>query len=219
MPRLGHSVLLLCLLSSALFAQSGGQAVRQYREEHGARILQDFAELLSIPNVASDSENIRRNAEYIRDSFARRGARMELLQVEGAPPIVYGELPAPGAQRTLLLYVHYDGQPVDPSQWAQSPWRPTLYSGSLEEGAVEIDWPRAGDEIDPEWRIYARGAGDDKAPLPSILSALDALQQAGIPLTSNLKFFFEGEEEAGSPHLQQYLQRYRERLQGDIWLF
>ncbi|MEE8585074.1 MAG: M20/M25/M40 family metallo-hydrolase [Acidobacteriota bacterium] len=203
-------------LAASLWAQS---PVQRYREENAARILRDFAELLSIPNLASDTPNIRRNALYLRDAFARRGARMELLELDGAPPIVYGELMAPDADRTLILYVHYDGQPVDLSQWTNPPWEPTLYSGSLEDGAHKIDWPQKGDEIDPEWRIYARGAGDDKAPLPAILTALDALQAANIPLTSNLKFFFEGEEEAGSPHLGEYLKRYANRLQGDLWLF
>ena len=60
-------------------------------------------------------------------------------------------------------------------------------------------------KIDPEWRIYARSAGDDKAPLAAIAAALDALKAARIALRSNIKFVFEGEEEAGSPHLAQII--------------
>ena len=70
----------------------------------------------------------------------------------------------------------------------------------------------------PEWRIYARSASDDKAPIIALLSALDALRAAAIPLSVNLKFFLEGEEEAGSPHLEKILEKHAGRLKGDVWL-
>ena len=80
--------------------------------------------------------------------------------------------------------------------------------------------PRAGERIDPEWRIYARSAGDDKAPIGSLLPVLRAFRESGISPTSNLIFFFEGEEEAGSTRLRRYLETNRSRLAGiDIWLF
>ncbi|HSR70099.1 MAG TPA: M20/M25/M40 family metallo-hydrolase [Acidobacteriota bacterium] len=207
--------------ASSPTAQQALEQVRLYRQAHEVEILQDFRELLSIPNVAFDAPNIRRNAEWIRDALARRGveARLLTLQEEEAPPIVFGELKVPGAQRTLNIYVHYDGQPALPPQWTHKPWEPVLYSASMEDGGQPIDWPQPGDRTDPEGRIYARSAGDDKAPIPAILTALDALRQAGIQPTSNLKFFFEGEEEAGSPHLEQYLKAYGDLLEGDIWLF
>ncbi|HSR53732.1 MAG TPA: M20/M25/M40 family metallo-hydrolase [Acidobacteriota bacterium] len=197
------------------------QAVRQYRETHEVEILQGFRELLSIPNVAFDTENIGRNAAWIRDALQQRGVEAELLTLadEAVPPIVYGQIMVPGAQRTLILYVHYDGQPALPPQWTHKPWEPVLYSASMEDGGQPIEWPEAGGEVDPEWRIYARSAGDDKAPIPAILAALDAMRQAGVQPTSNLKFFFEGEEEAGSPHLEEYLKKYSDKLEGDIWLF
>ena len=79
--------------------------------------LRSFAKLLSLPNVASDSVGIRRNAAHIVELFEERGAQMERLELPGAPPVITGLLEAPGAQRTLGVYVHYDGQPVDESQW------------------------------------------------------------------------------------------------------
>lgn len=225
MRRCSSLCLILIALTSttATWAQEHAtdpvDAARAWREAHAARILHDYASLLAIPNVASDAENIRRNAALIRDLFARRGAAMELLTLDGAPPIVYGRLEAPGATRTLGIYVHYDGQPAEPSRWTNDPWTPTLYTGSLDEGGSPIPFPDSGEAVDPEWRIYARAAGDDKAPIPALLAALDALGNAGIGRTSNLVFFFEGEEEAGSPHLGQYLDRYADRLHGiDAWL-
>ena len=74
--------------------------------------------------------------------------------------------------------------------------------------------------VDPEWRLYARSAGDDKAPIAAILNVLKAFREGSVRPTSNLIFLFDGEEEAGSPHLGEYLTRYRDRVSPiDIWLF
>ncbi len=123
-----------------------------------------------------------------------------------------------GAKRTLGIYAHYDGQPVVPSSWTSPPWSPTLRSGALEAGGEPLPLPGEGEPIDPEWRIYARSAGDDKAPIAALLAALDALREAGASPTSNLRLLFEGEEEAGSKHLGRYLADHRERLEVDLWL-
>ena len=223
-----HAVIFSCLavilaplsMPEILSAQSPVEVARAYRQENGSKILRDFSELLSIPNVARDSANILRNAQYIRDQLTARGVTSELLFVDGAPPIVYGELLVPGAERTLGIYVHYDGQPVDPTMWSNAPWEPTLYTQALENGGQVIPMPADGDSIDPEWRIYARSAGDDKAPLGALFAVLDAFNERGIQPTSNLKFFLDGEEEAGSRHLREYLEGNRAKLDDiDVWLF
>ena len=204
---------------------AGVAAARAWHGEHGAAILADFAELLALPNVASDAAGIRANAEAIAERFRRRGASMELLTLPdapGAPPVVFGVLPAEeGAETapTLMLYVHYDGQPVDAASWTFPPWTPTLTTAALEAGGEARPLPAAGEAIDPEWRLYARSAADDKAPLAALLAAVDALAAAGVPRRTNVKLFFEGEEEAGSPHLARYVDRYADRLAADGWLF
>ena len=126
----------------------------------------------------------------------KRGVQTRLLEVPGAPPVVFGEIDTPGAARTVVFYAHYDGQPLDPKEWATPPWQPVLRDG----------------------RIYARSASDDKAPIIAIATALDALHASGIPLRSNIKFVFEGEEEAGSPHLAGILAKYKDLLASDVWL-
>lgn len=200
--------------------QSGPEVARAWREAHGARILSDYAELLSIPNVASDSVGIRRNAAYLVGRLQALGVDARTLEVPGAPPVVYGELRAPGATRTLAVYVHYDGQPVDPANWTHDPWEPQLYTRAMTAGGEPRSLPEPGETIDPEWMLYARSAGDDKAPLGALLPVLEAFQEAGVRPTSNFKFFFEGEEEAGSPHLQAYLEAHRALLDDiDLWLF
>ncbi len=221
-----RSILLALTLVPTLFptgadAQTSGvEVARAYREAHGPEIIRDFATLLAIPNNASDSVDIRRNAEYIRSELERRGVTAELLELPGAPPIVYGELLVPGATRTLGIYIHYDGQPVDERRWTHGAWEPTLYTRLIQEGGRERPLPEDGETVDPEWMIYARSAGDDKAPLGALFPVLSAFQEGGVTPTSNLIFFFEGEEEAGSVHLGRYLDRYRDRLASiDIWLF
>lgn len=216
----------LVLWAGALAAQSPPSpdpvtVVREYRDRHGPRILREYASLLAIPNVASDGVNIGRNAERLAELLTDHGASGEVLTLPGtgAPPIVYGRIDVPGATRTLGLYVHYDGQPADPADWEHDPWEPVLYTGVLGGGGEPRPWPRDGEAIDPDWRIYARSASDDKAPLGALFPVLRALGEAGVRPTSNLVFFFEGEEEAGSDHLGRYFERYRDRIEGvDVWL-
>src|SRR5262249_59282219 len=102
-------------------AQAIRSAVREYRLQHEVEIVRGYAELLSLPNVASDTANIQANAGRIEALLQQRGFQTRLLSVPGSPPVVYGELPAPGAKHTILWYAHYDGQPVDPLQCASRP--------------------------------------------------------------------------------------------------
>jgi len=194
------------------------EKVRAYRAAHEVEILRELAGLLATPNLASDTENIRKNADAAAALLSRRGVRTQLLEVPGAPPIVYGELSSPGARRTVIFYAHYDGQPVDPAKWTGKPWQPVLRDGRLEAGGHDVEWSALKSPVNPEWLVYARSASDDKAPIVGLAAALDALKAAKVPLSVNLKVFLEGEEEAGSPHLQSILEKYRYLLKGDMWL-
>ena len=194
-------------------------AVRRHRESREAEIAREFADLLAIPNVASDSANIRRNATALIEMMRRRGVTARTLDGEGGPPAVYGELRSPGATRTVVFYAHYDGQPVDPAQWTGAPWTPVLRDGSLAEGAKVIPMPSPGQRMNGDSRIYARSASDDKGAIIAMLAAIDALRAGNIPPSVNLKFFFEGEEEAGSTNLRRLLEIHRETLRADAWVF
>src|SRR5215203_1850589 len=214
-----RQLLLLLLLPFPVFAQSTHEKVRQFREANEHRILKEFTTLLSIPNVAADTENIRRNAALIVDMMKQRGLNPRLLEGPTAsiPPAVYGEWKVPGAQRTILLYAHYDGQPTDPKQWSGTlPWQPVFRSAALEAGGQIIPGPTEGTPINPEWRIYARSASDDKAGVLTILTAFSALKEKGVALTANIKFIFEGEEEAGSPHLGEIIDRNKQLLDANV---
>lgn len=215
------ALLLLLALTCQSFAQTSpvAQAARQYRQQHEHEIMAEYTRLLALPNVASDLPNIRRNAALITEMLQKRGVTTQLLELPDVPPVVYGEINTPGATRTLIFYAHYDGQPVEPAKWVGGdPFKPTLRSASLEAGGKDIPFPAKGQPFDPEWRLYARATGDDKAPVITICAALDAMRANNITPQANLKFFFEGEEEAGSPNLQQYAEKYRDLLKADAWL-
>ena len=210
---------------TALQAQShpiitARDSARAYRQRNEAAIVREFASLLAIPNLATDSAEITRNADTLVAMLGRRGFRnAQKLTVPGGPPAVYAELPAPGAARTLVLYAHYDGQPVDPKQWTNPPWSPVLYTRDLKSGGRAMPVPSPGQRVDPESRLYARSAGDDKASIMAILSAVDALRASHLTPSVNLKVFFEGEEENSSGHLGDILRKYASLLTGDGWLF
>ena len=214
---------LLCTLAAGvaapLAAQSGPEVARTHREANEPALVRDFAELLSYPNRAHTPE-IREAAVFIRDRMNEVGVDTRLVEIDGVSPLILGVLEVPGATRTIGIYVHYDGQPVDPSNWTHDPFDPTLYSAAMEAGGEPIDFPDQGETVDPEWRLYARSAGDDKAPIAAILPVLQSFADAGVTPTSNLVFMFDGEEEAGSRNLATYMEMEAEVLDKvDIWLF
>jgi len=211
------ALLLLCpVLPGRADPAAAAEQVRAWRQANEQQIVDGFAALLSLPNVASDRANIRRNTEAITALLKPRGFEVRLLQAGQGPPAVFAERRVPGAQKTLMIYAHYDGQPVTAEDWASDPWTPVLRDGPVETGGQVVPMQAP---FDPEWRIFARSAGDDKAPIAALTAALDALAAAGIEPGVNLKLFLDGEEEAGSPNLQTVLSANRELLSADLWLF
>jgi len=211
----------LTLLPVSVFSQTTQDQVRDYRRAHEQQIIKEFTTLLAIPNVAADTPNIRKNAAMIVELMKQRGLNPRLLEAKtpNVPPAVYGEWKSPGARRTIIVYAHYDGQPTDPKQWTGTqPWQPVFRSAAIEAGGQILPGPTNEAALNPEWRIYARSASDDKAGVMAILNAFSALQDKSIALTSNVKFFFEGEEEAGSPHLGEIIELNKDLLEADAWI-
>lgn len=207
----------LVLASAALAeAQPAGlkSTIDAYVAEHQGPIVGELVNLLAIPNVAADRANIRKNAAELAVMLQKRGLKSELLETTGNP-LVFAAKDTPGATRTLLFYAHYDGQPTNPAAWKQAtPWTPTLRTARMEDGGKERETP-ANARFDPDWRIYARSASDDKSPIVALCAALDALAATKIPVTSNIRVILDGEEEAGSPSLVPAIARYRDKLKAD----
>jgi acetylornithine deacetylase/succinyl-diaminopimelate desuccinylase-like protein len=203
------------LMAAAALAYGQERAgVETWVASHQRQVMGEFNELLRIPNVGADRPNIRRNAEFVRGLLERHGMQAELLETAGNP-LVYAEKNVPGAARTVLYYIHYDGQPVDVSRWKTDPFRPVMRDGRMEDGAREIaNWAELK-EFPDDWRIYARSASDDKAPIVAFCAAMDAL---GGKFTSNIHVVIDGEEEMGSPSLTAAIGRYRDKLKASLLL-
>ncbi len=211
------------LITQLVAAQSPDLlTIRKYAAKNAGNIVNEFAELLTLPNVAADPAGLQKNAAFIMGMMNKRGIqKVQLLNAAtaGAPPAIYGEVITPGATQTLIFYAHYDGQPVNPAQWAKEldPFQPSLFSGAIDKGGINLPFPSDG-SYNKDWRIYARSASDDKAGVEAILNAYDAIIKSGLTPGCNIKFFFEGEEEAGSPHLHEILDKYKPLLQSDLWI-
>ncbi|QEC69819.1 M20/M25/M40 family metallo-hydrolase [Panacibacter ginsenosidivorans] len=211
------------LVSKFILAQSVGvESINKYVKQNTGHIINEFTSFLSIPNIAADTPGLQKNTAFIMSMMSKRGIQnIQLLNttVQSAPPAVYGEVMVPGAKQTLIFYAHYDGQPVNPAQWAKEldPFQPGLFTGAIDKGGTNISFPADG-MYNNDWRIYARAASDDKAGVDVILNAYDAIKISGSALSCNLKFFFEGEEEAGSIHLNEILEKYKALLESDLWI-
>lgn len=179
-------------------------------------IVKELLDLVAIPNVAADRANIRRNAVHLQRMLVARGFASELFETAGNP-LVYGDLRVPGATRTLLFYSHYDGQPVDARAWRQpNPFTPVLRSGRVDQGGKEIANVPLRSRFEPDWRIYARSAADDKAPIVALCAALDALKAATLAPAWNVRVILDGEEEAGSPSLVPAIAKFKDKLRADL---
>lgn len=162
-----------------------------YVDANEDRFLAQLKKLCSQPSVAAQKLGLTETADMVLEMLQGIGADARLIQVAGAPPVVYGEMGS--GDRTLVIYDHYDVQPPEPlDQWESEPFSPEIRQGFL----------------------YGRGVSDNKGDLVSRLQAIEAYQETVGELPLKVKFFFEGEEEIGSPHLAQFVAENRELLLG-----
>ena len=157
-----------------------------YLAQHAGQFEDDLAELLRIPSISADMArhaDVRRAGDWVAGQFRSLGLPTELIETTGQP-IVYAETPQVPGRPTVLVYGHYDVQPVEPlDQWISPPFEPTKRSGN----------------------IYARGATDDKGQMLTHVLAARAWLKTRGKLPVQLKFVIEGEEEVGSKGISGYL--------------
>ncbi len=212
------SIYLVTLPAMADSELKSVEAAKKHRMANEVQLLNDFRELLSLPNVSSNLDDMKKNSDWIESYLQKRHFKTEVWTA-GRAPYIFAERKTEGATKTVLIYAHFDGQPVDTKNWKSPPFSPQLRDGMVETGANDIAWPQTGDSVNPEWRLFARSAGDDKAPVIALMAAIDALDNAGIALSVNIKLILDGEEEAGSPTLDAILKDHSDKLKSDLMLF
>lgn len=175
--------------------------VFEYLSENKNRAIEKLLKLASQPSVSATSEGIIECANLSREMLEEAGASTQVLRLEGAHPVITGEIRSkanPG--KTILFYNHYDVQPPEPLDlWETPPFRPTIKDG----------------------KIFGRGVADDKAELVGRLMLTEAFLKTQGDVPCNFKFFFEGEEEIGSVNLHEYKRNYPDVFAADsvIWEF
>lgn len=186
-------------------------------ERHAQASYREYFELLSLPNDAIVPEDIRKNVDWLEAAFRKRGFTTQQFPNDGKP-MLFAEAPGSDPRRkTILFYMHLDGQPVIPAQWAQkSPWVPVLKRRTASGDWEQIDSASLfSGPVDPEWRVFARASADDKGPIMMMLAAIDALKASGDQPAVNVKVILDSEEEKGSPSIAIVMQRHRELLRCD----
>jgi acetylornithine deacetylase/succinyl-diaminopimelate desuccinylase-like protein len=219
-------VLALMLASCAAVANAGehsGEEIRDavtlYRTQNEVEILRELAALVTLPNTATNLDDMERNAEQLTALLETRRFDVRLLRAEGGPPAVYGQRLSDVAERTVVFYAHYDGQAVVPELWSSDPFEVVVRTGRLEAGGEDVPFDSLKAPINPEWRLYGRSTSDDKVSIVALLTALDALDAAGIEPGINIKLLLDGEEERSSPHIPEILRANVDLLAADLWVF
>lgn len=206
------------LAGDSLAQPMPAEEIRERVDERYRESLELYREFLSLPNDAMYPEHIMRLVEWMEPQFEARGFDVQRIPTRGSP-VLFAERTSESADRTVLVYLQSDGQPVDRSAWFQEdPYQPVLKAQGEDGSWEEIPWQSLDDEIDPDWRVFARSASDSKGPMTQFLAAMDILNEAGHELDFNLKVIIDTEEEMGSPNLSRAVIDNRELLAADMLL-
>ena len=182
-------------------------------------VLERHREIVAMPNVAANEDDMLRNAEYMKQSFGKLGFSISLLESTSLPVFLAEKVVDPKL-KTLLFYFHLDGQPVNPDNWTQEdPFTPVLRKQSNSGAWVDLPWSSVREEpIDREWRIYGRAAADDKGPITMMLTALELMRANGKELPYNMKVILDLQEEAGSHAFMSTIEDYKTNYAADYMI-
>jgi acetylornithine deacetylase/succinyl-diaminopimelate desuccinylase-like protein len=171
-----------------------------YLSDHSDQYLAELLEFLRIPSISSlpeHKEDVQNAAQWVSNRLIRAGIENVSVMPTGGHPVVYGDWLHADGKPTIMIYGHFDTQPVDPLElWSNPPFEPVV----------------------KEDRVYARGATDDKGNMLAAILAVEALLSTQKVLPVNVKFLFEGQEEIGSPQLSEFIPAHSDQLACDLIL-
>ncbi|MCX2719306.1 M20/M25/M40 family metallo-hydrolase [Lentiprolixibacter aurantiacus] len=192
-----------------LWAQEQGEMKTQIRHT-----IDEIREFVRIPNDALDGADINRNITWLTKKFSERGFNTTTLPTSGQP-LFFAALPITDEKPTLLFYMHFDGQSVDPGKWRQPDPYEVVLRAPADSGWEDRNFDELKDSIPSEWRLFGRSTADDKGPIVMFLNAIDLIKKKEDKLPFNVKVILDGEEEKGSNPLAKAVKEYRELLQAD----
>ncbi|MDH5400343.1 MAG: M20/M25/M40 family metallo-hydrolase [Cyclobacteriaceae bacterium] len=173
----------------------------------------ELMEFIAIPNDANNLSSIEKNVAWLEDAFSKRGFETKVLKTENTP-LFFAEIKVKKAKSTLLFYMHYDGQAVDPSKWQQEDPYQAVVKEKKENGWSILNY-EMGTPLNSDWRIFGRSASDDKGPIVMLLHAMDLINANKLKLTYNIKVVLDGEEEKSSKQLGKAVVEYKDLLAAD----
>ena len=181
-------------------------------------VLQKHKALVSIPNLPENKDNMLKNIDWVTNEFNNLNFKVTTLDAKPLPVLFVEKTYNPDF-KTVLFYFHLDGQPVNPKMWNQKdPFVPVLKAQNQNGDWETINWNNLDKKIDDNWRIFARAAADDKAPIIMILSALEILQQQKQEPTFNIKVVIDLEEEYSSKGFLSTLDTYKNTYASDYFI-
>lgn len=200
----------LPLISYFGFAQDVAQVKSHVR--HSIDEIRDF---VAIPNDALDHADINRNLTWLTKKFNERGFNSSVLPTEGES-LFFAAFPIDDNKPTILFYMHFDGQSVDPSKWDQpNPYEVVLKAPNGEQWTT-VPFEELNSDINYDWRLFGRSTSDDKGPIVMFLNAIDMLKKNSMELPFNIKVILDSEEERSSKPLPKAVKAYRELLEADF---
>lgn len=170
------------------------ESLFKYVDENKERFIDEVLDLIRQPSISATNDGMVECAKIFKDRMQEAGIRTRIIASNG-PPYIFGETESPGAKMTILFYGHYDVQPPDPLDlWDSPPFEPQIRDG----------------------RIFGRGSSDNKGQLWAIVKAVEVVRKVKGKVPINVKFLIDGEEEIGSPSLEQFILRNKQLLQADV---
>ena len=210
-------IIFITLLVSPLFLFSQDK-INTLIDQNFKKTLLVHKEFVSIPNLPEDSVTMLRNIHWVANQYKELEFSTSLLPSSTLPILLVEKVFDPN-YKTVLFYFHIDGQPVNPDSWDQEdPFIPVLKAQETDDRWMPIDWNKLNGEINDDWRMFARAAADDKAPITMLLTALKILMEENSSPHFNIKVIFDPEEEYGSNALLSTLDQYQDRYAADYFI-